>query len=69
MIYELRGKAVAQNMRPHIGRGGLLTGRIERILDQGIDDLAILERSMRCSLGDEQGPAVGRSAFLPQVPA
>jgi len=60
-----RALAVAQNMRPHIGRWWLHASRRERLLQYGVDDLAVLERTVGCPMRHEQRARGRRGSPLP----
>src|SRR5688572_10738551 len=60
---------MTQQVRSHIGRHRLLSGRSQRILEDGIDDLTTLERTVRRAMGNEHRAAGRGAASLLQIAA
>jgi hypothetical protein len=62
---HLRRQTVAQHVRSHIGRRRLHARGRERILEDVVDDLTILERAVGRTQRYEQGARSRRYAVLP----
>ena len=60
---------MTQQVRSHIRRHRSLAGRLQGILEDGVDDLPILERAMRRAMGDEHRAAGRRSSFRTKIAA
>ena len=60
---------MTQEMRSHIWRGRLLAGCRQSILEDGIDDLAVLERTMRRPVRDEYRSATRFTTLLTKISA
>ena len=60
---------MTQQVRSDIRRDRLLAGRRQGVLEDRVDDLAVLESVVRCPVRDEHRAAVRRSTFLAKIPA
>lgn len=60
---------MTQEMRSHIWCDRLLASCCQGILEDGIDDLAVLERTMRCPVCDERCPATRLTTLLTKISA
>ena len=68
-VHQLGRKAMTQQVRSDIGRHGFLAGRLQRLLEDGVDDLAVLEPPIRRAMRDEQRAAGRWPAFLTKIAA
>ena len=68
-VHHLRRKTVTKEVRSNIWCRRLLARRLQSILQDGIDDLAVFERSMRRTMGDKHSAACRRSPLLTKVAA
>ena len=60
---------MTQEMRSHIGRDQLLPGRCQSILEDVVDDLAVLKWPMRCPVRDESCPATRFTTLITKISA
>src|ERR1700751_3055594 len=60
---------MTQEVRSNIWRDRLLTGRRQGVLEDGVDDLAVLERTMRRAVRDEHRAARRRRTLLTKISA